>query len=59
MLPLGGLFIAVFAGWLMREQSSRDELETTEKSYAIWQFLVRYISPVAVMIVFLNVIGVF
>ncbi|MCW8854747.1 MAG: sodium-dependent transporter [Gammaproteobacteria bacterium] len=59
MLPLGGLFIAVFAGWLMREQSSRDELETTEKGYALWQFLVRYISPVAVMIVFLNVIGVF
>ena len=59
MLPLGGLFIAVFAGWLMREQSSRDELKTTEKSYAIWQFLVRYVSPVAVMIVFLNVIGVF
>ena len=59
MLPLGGLFIAVFAGWLMREDSSRDELKTTEKSYAIWQFLVRYVSPVAVLIVFLNVIGVF
>lgn len=59
MLPLGGLFIAVFAGWLMREQSTRDELKTTVKSYSIWLFLVRYVSPIAVMIVFLNVIGVF
>ncbi|MDH5471959.1 MAG: sodium-dependent transporter [Gammaproteobacteria bacterium] len=59
MLPLGGLFIAIFAGWLMREQSSRDELASTEKGYVIWQILVRYVSPVAVMIVFLNAIGVF
>ncbi|MDH5766249.1 MAG: sodium-dependent transporter [Gammaproteobacteria bacterium] len=59
MLPLGGLFIAVFAGWLMRERSSQDELNTSSKGYSTWQFLVRYIAPIAVMIVFLNVIGVF
>jgi neurotransmitter:Na+ symporter, NSS family len=58
MLPLGGLLIAIFAGWLMREQSSKDELKTTEGGYQIWRILVRVITPIAVMMVFLNVIGV-
>ncbi|MFW2371961.1 MAG: sodium-dependent transporter [Gammaproteobacteria bacterium] len=58
MLPLGGLFIAIFAGWVMREVSSKQELNTTERGYSFWLFLVRYITPVAVLIVFLNVIGV-
>jgi len=58
MLPLGGLFIAVFAGWLMHTQSSKDELNTTENGYKIWTVLVRYITPVAVMIVFLRAISI-
>ncbi|TNF38821.1 MAG: sodium-dependent transporter [Gammaproteobacteria bacterium] len=58
MLPLGGLLIAIFAGWILKEKSSQSELDTTENGYALWRFLVRYITPVAVMIVFLNVIGV-
>ncbi len=60
MLPLGGLLIAVFAGWLMSENSSRDELQLQDRhSYSIWHFLVRYVTPVGVMAVFLNVIEVF
>ena len=58
MLPLGGLFIAIFAAWLMREESTRDELETYDIFYRGWRFLVRFVTPVAVIIVFLNVIGV-
>ncbi len=58
MLPLGGLFIALFAGWLMRIESSKNELRTTQSGYNLWLFLVRFIAPAAVMVVFLNVIGV-
>ncbi len=58
MLPLGGLFIAIFAGWLMSENSTRDELNTYNSIYRVWLFLVKYITPIAVIIVFLNVIGV-
>jgi NSS family neurotransmitter:Na+ symporter len=58
MLPLGGLFIAIFAAWLMRGSSTRDELNTRETVYRVWHFLVKYVTPVAVIIVFLNVIGV-
>ncbi len=58
MLPLGGLFIAIFAGWLMRVESSKSELRTSESGYNIWLVLVRVVAPVAVMLVFLNVVGV-
>jgi NSS family neurotransmitter:Na+ symporter len=59
MLPLGGLAIAVFAAWLMSRASTLDELEMGDgKPYRVWRFLVRYVTPIAVIIIFFNVIGV-
>ncbi|MCF6257641.1 MAG: sodium-dependent transporter [Gammaproteobacteria bacterium] len=60
MLPLGGLFIALFAAWVMKSSSTADELALEEKSmaYTSWWFLVRFVTPVAVIIIFLNAIGV-
>jgi NSS family neurotransmitter:Na+ symporter len=59
MLPLGGLLIAVFVAWRMRRDSSVDELAMGEGGcYRLWRFLVRYITPVAVMIVFMNTVGI-
>ncbi len=60
MLPLGGLFITVFAGWVMCRNSTADELdEHAGPTYRIWRFLAQYIAPAAVVVVFLNSIGVF
>ncbi len=58
MLPLGGLFIAIFSGWLMASASSRKELNISETGYNVWLFLVRFIAPVAVMVIFLHITGV-
>lgn len=57
MLPLGGLFIAIFAAWVMREESTRDELATYPMIYNVWRVLVRYITPLAVIVVFLKAVG--
>jgi NSS family neurotransmitter:Na+ symporter len=57
MLPLGGLLIALFAGWFMSEPSSRDELELPAPLYGAWRFLARFVAPIAVAIVLLNAIG--
>jgi NSS family neurotransmitter:Na+ symporter len=60
MLPLGGLAITVFAGWVMARISTADELDPAAGPwYRIWRFLARYVSPVAVVLIFLNAIGVF
>lgn len=60
MLPLGGLLIAIFAGWQMSKASSSDELgmKSDSLSYRLWKFLVCYITPVAVTIILLKALGI-
>ena len=59
MLPLGGLLIAIFAAWIMSRESSMDELHMGDRFfYPLWRFLVRYITPVAVGIVFVRALGI-
>ncbi|MEX0943194.1 MAG: sodium-dependent transporter [Pseudomonadales bacterium] len=53
MLPLGGLFIAIFAGWGLDKLIRRDEMNLPDTQFAIWQFLVRFVAPTAVFIVFI------
>lgn len=58
MLPLGGLAIAIFAGWKVRQNASREELNTSPVAYSIWLFCIRWFTPVAILAVFLNLTGV-
>jgi len=58
MLPLGGMAIAVFAGWMMKQQHAEQELEIPEQGFQAWHFLIKYVSPAAVFLVFLHVLGV-
>ena len=58
LLPLGGLFIAIFAGWYMPERARQDEIALGDSlAYQAWLFLLRYIAPLAVIVVLLNVTG--
>ena len=53
MLPLGGLLIAIFAGWVMKETQARKELAMQNfKLYLVWRALVRIFSPAAVIVLF-------
>jgi NSS family neurotransmitter:Na+ symporter len=59
MLPLGGLLISVFAGWVMCRNSSSEELAMgTGMLYSIWRLLSRFVAPAAVGLIFLGAIGV-
>ncbi len=58
MLPLGGLGIAIFAGWVVTRDASRAELNIRGTvGYSVWQFFIRWIAPVTVSIVLLHAIG--
>jgi NSS family neurotransmitter:Na+ symporter len=59
MLPLGGMFIALFAGWVLPRGISSGELDGDDRIYRAWRILVRYVSPTAVFLVFLHLLGVF
>ncbi|MBT7952015.1 MAG: sodium-dependent transporter [Gammaproteobacteria bacterium] len=55
LIPLGGLLIAIFAGWAMSRSSTIDELGLGDgRLYRLWHFLIRYLAPLAVLMVFLS-----
>lgn len=63
-LPLGGLFICLFVGWVWGTKNAFEEVEvgatTTTVRYArLWPFLIKFICPVVIFIVLLNIFGVF
>lgn len=57
LLPLGGLGIAIFAGWKMSAAVTADELRLGA-AYGLWRFLIRYVSPVLVVLVLLSSLGI-
>jgi len=60
MLPLGGLLITVFAGWVMARNSTADELGGAGTTYRAWRLAVRFVAPVGIFFVlFFAIKGVF
>ncbi|MBW3226236.1 sodium-dependent transporter [Marinobacter adhaerens] len=53
MLPLGGLLVALFAGWVMSRQAMERELALSPAMFNLWLITVRFITPVAVAVVFI------
>lgn len=59
LLPLGGILIAIFVGWYMRVDSIRAEARVKNPAvFALWRFMLRYVSPLAVAVIFLHGLGV-
>lgn len=59
LLPLGGVLIAVFAGWVMKETKVMKELEMQSQAvYIAWRVAVRIVAPLAIIAVLLGFFGV-
>lgn len=60
LLPLGGLFIVLFVGWYMKKSQVYDEFtnQGTLKGtlFGAFYFIIRYVAPVAIAAVFLDLI---
>ncbi len=52
MLPLGGLLIAIFVAYVLPKKISQEELSTAPFIFAIFWFLLRFVAPVGVFLVF-------
>ena len=53
LLPLVSLLIAVFVGWRMRREILREELNRESALFfSLWLFLLRYIAPAAIILMF-------
>jgi len=60
MLPVGGFFITLCAGWIMTRQDTESELvdETTPGwfHYGMWRLFIRFVAPSAVAAIIVAVI---
>lgn len=61
MLPIGGFLIALYTGWFMKKEDIRKELSSDGKYHVryfpMFRFVMRYIAPVMIFIVFLTSLG--
>ncbi|QOY63668.1 sodium-dependent transporter [Lysobacter sp. H21R4] len=57
MLPLGGLLIALFTGWALKETVLREQLAGMSPAvFTTWRWVVRIVAPLLVLMVLLNVV---
>ena len=55
MLPLGGLLTAIYVGWRVNREFIAHELKLdSDRFVRVWHWLLRYVSPLAVMAVLLG-----
>lgn len=57
MMPLGGILLALLVGYRLRLDLLRDELHLPRALYALWLILLRYVSPLLILLVFLHALG--
>jgi len=53
LLPLGGLLVALMAGWVMSKPAMEKELALSPGMFNLWFVTVRFITPIAVGVVFI------
>ena len=55
LLPLGGMLIAIFVGWFMKESLIKDEIgQINPIVYKLWRFFVKFVAPACVAYIFLS-----
>ncbi|MFT7457027.1 MAG: NSS family neurotransmitter:Na+ symporter, partial [Marinobacter maritimus] len=59
LLPLGGIFISVFAGWVIKPEILKEEFNLSDTYFVIVLTLLRYVAPLGILLVFVNAIGLF
>jgi len=62
LLPLGGLLIAIAAGWMLSKQDRESGFSALrgngDRLVSSWTFLIRFVTPVLILLVILKGIGI-
>lgn len=60
-LPIGGLMVSIFTGWVLDKEISRDEFQagtTLKWLWRPWMFFMRWVAPIAIILIILQQSGV-
>ena len=62
-LAIGACLLSIFVGWIWGVSKARQELregsKISERTLALWSFFIRWVCPVVIFIVLLNLFGTF
>lgn len=60
MMPLGGLFTVLFTGWVMQRTLAAQALGLEQNGgFGLWWLAIRWITPLAIALMFLHSLGLF
>lgn len=62
LLPIGGFLLALYVGWVMKKRDFIAELGDGKQSSILFKlilFSIKFIAPVAIIFIFLSMIGIF
>lgn len=54
LLPLVGLAITLFSGWVLCRRITQNELSQSVMLYYLWRFCLRYLAPLAIGLIFVT-----
>ena len=55
LMPVTGLLVALFAGWIVSERAAADELQLGSRAqFRVWRFLVRFVVPLTIVMILVN-----
>ena len=57
MMPLSGIIIAIYVGWMMRRAIVADEIRMKGSLFILWFYVLRCVVPIAIVLVFLHALG--
>jgi len=61
-LPLGGMLLSVFVGWVWGARAAGEELgrggDMRPGAIRLWGFFIRFVCPAFIFVVLLNVFGI-
>jgi len=57
LLPLGGLLMALFAGYVMKKDHLQEELGINKHTFRVWRVTNSLIAPIAIIGIFLFLLG--
>ena len=61
LIPVGAVLMCVFLGWVVDERVVRDEVtnggQIKTVLYPVWRFIIRYVAPVCIVLVFAKEVG--
>ena len=54
MMPIGALFVSLFAGYHYSKKISQAELASSPLIFKVWLTLIRYVAPIAIIIILIR-----